>query len=372
MAERRSRSALVLTGGGIMGAAYEIGSLTALDRLFAPGFSVRRFDTYVGISAGSVIATLIANRIRPAGLFRTISRNENTVFNWRRSDIYRFDWPASLHSICTLPISLARIYRNYRRSGWQFSFQELPHLIQEQFPSGLYSLEPMQEYLCSSFRSEGISDHFDQLKPELLIPAYDLDQGEKVVFGSPGERDLHICQAITASCAIPFFFQPHRIGRRSFIDGSAGRVTHVDLAIQSGARLIVMINPRVPFANDPRKSCLPALSSGRCSSIDELGIMLAWEQSRRIEAREKLVLALDYYRLKHPEIDILLFEPDANEALFFLQGPMSFTARNQVMHHGYQLTTAEVRSRFAELSATFAKHGIAVTDQRLDEAPPGD
>ena len=371
MAEKRSRSALVLTGGGIMGAAYEIGSLTALDRLFAPGFSVRRFDTYVGISAGSVIATLVANRIRPAGLFRTITRNENTVFNWRRKDIYRFDWQASLRSILALPINLVRIYRTYRSNGWQFSWGELPHLIQEQFPSGFYSLEPMQDYLCSSFRAEGICDRFDCLKPDLLIPAYDLDQGRRVIFGSPEEHDLHICQAITASCAIPFFFQPYRIGGRSFIDGSAGRATHVDLAIRNGARLIVMINPRVPFHNDPQKSCLPALSSGHCSAIDELGIMLAWEQSRRIEGREKLMMALDYYRFKHPEVDIVLLEPDAQEALFFLQGPMSFTARNQVMHHGYQLTAAELRGRSAELIAIFAKHGITATDQRLDEPPPG-
>jgi predicted acylesterase/phospholipase RssA len=92
MARRRSKTALVLTGGGIMGAAYEIGCLTALDRLFAPGFSSRRFDIYIGISAGSVIATLIANRIQPEGLFKTISRNKSTVFNWQRRDIYRPDW----------------------------------------------------------------------------------------------------------------------------------------------------------------------------------------------------------------------------------------------------------------------------------------
>ena len=52
MATARSKTALVLTGGGIMGAAYEIGALSALDRLFTRGFSTRRFDLYLGISAG--------------------------------------------------------------------------------------------------------------------------------------------------------------------------------------------------------------------------------------------------------------------------------------------------------------------------------
>ena len=49
----KGKTALVLAGGGIMGAAYEIGALTALDRLFTKDFSARRFDIYVGVSAGS-------------------------------------------------------------------------------------------------------------------------------------------------------------------------------------------------------------------------------------------------------------------------------------------------------------------------------
>jgi NTE family protein len=39
----KSKAALVLAGGGMTGAAYEIGALTALDRLFAPEFSNSRF-----------------------------------------------------------------------------------------------------------------------------------------------------------------------------------------------------------------------------------------------------------------------------------------------------------------------------------------
>jgi len=70
MPPERAKTALVLAGGGIMGGAYEIGALAALDRLFTPAFCTRRFDIYVGVSAGSVVATLIANRVSPAGLFR--------------------------------------------------------------------------------------------------------------------------------------------------------------------------------------------------------------------------------------------------------------------------------------------------------------
>lgn len=370
MTDQRSKTALVLAGGGIMGAAYEIGCLAALDRLFSPGFSSRRFDTYIGISAGSVIATLMANRIDPGGLFRTIARNERTVFNWRRRDIYRFDWWEVVRSLGCLPRNLLRIRHHYRKNKWEFRLGDLPHLLHEQFPAGLFSLNPLQSYLCSSFHNEGICDNFSRLGCELFIPAYDLDSGERVIFGTEEHQDLHICQAITASSAIPFFFQPHRIGEKAYIDGSTGRVTHIDIAIENGARLIVLVNPRAPFRNDQEITCLPSLSYGRCSQIDELGILFTWEQAKRIESHGKLVLALDYYRQRNPEVDILLFEPGHDEALLFFQGPMSITARNQVMNYGYQLTISEMKNNYQELARIFARHGIQTTENNLDKAPP--
>lgn len=361
MSESRSKTALILAGGGILGAAYEIGALTALDRFFRRGFSTRRFDTYIGISAGSVIATLLANRIQPKGLFNTIIRNENSVFNWTRRDIYRFDWWASLRSAVQVPFNLTRIWRYYRQNHWQFSFNDLPHLLQEQFPAGLFDLEPLQNYLCNAFRNEHLCDDFRQLPSELLIPAYNLDSGERVVFGEKGQQDLHICQAITASCAIPFFFQPYRIGRHAYLDGSVGKITHLDLAINRGAKLIVMVNPRVPFVNDPERACLPSLSYGKCSQIDELGILFAWEQAQRIGTRSQLRDVIRGYRQEHPEVDILLLEPGTDEALLFLQGPMSISARNQVMQHGLELTLTDLQDNCQSYSEIFARHGIATT-----------
>lgn len=361
---------MVLGGGGIMGAAYEIGCLAALDRLFCPGFSTRRFDTLIGISAGSVIASLVANHIDPGGLYKTIARNELTVFNWRRRDVYRFDWWAVFRALTGLPRDLLHIVQHYRKNSWEFSLSDLPHLLQEQFPAGLFSLTPLQTYLCNSFRNEGLCDDFSRLNRELFIPAYDLDSGERVVFGTAEHQSLHICQAITASSAIPFFFQPYRIGQHSYLDGSVGKVLHIDIAIENGAKLIVLINPRVPFRNDREITCLPSLSYGKCSQIDELGFLLTWEQAKRIECREKLTLALDYYRQANPEVDILLFEPQVDEALLFLQGAMSISARNQIMNYGYQLTLAGLKKNYQELSRVFAKHGIQTTERNLEKAPP--
>ena len=50
---RRSKTALVLGGGGFTGGVYEIGALRALD-LLSVNRTVNQFDVYVGTSAGSI------------------------------------------------------------------------------------------------------------------------------------------------------------------------------------------------------------------------------------------------------------------------------------------------------------------------------
>src|SRR5271154_4311074 len=70
---RRSKTALVLGGGGFTGGVYEIGALRALD-LMAVNSTVNNFDVYVGTSAGSFIAALCANGVTPEEMMRVVTR----------------------------------------------------------------------------------------------------------------------------------------------------------------------------------------------------------------------------------------------------------------------------------------------------------
>ncbi len=352
-----------------MGAAYEIGCLTALDRLFARGFSTCRFDLFVGVSAGSVVAALVANGIPPFRLFKDILHDVPSPFNFRRSDIYKVDSRQMLASCGRVLGNLWQIFRHYRRRKWQSRGSDLIHILQEQFPAGLFSLEPMQKYLCEAFAQAGLVDNFTDLPRELYIPAYDLDLGRRVIFGSAGERDLHLCQAITASCAIPYFFRPPCFGGRHFVDGSTGHIAHLDIAIERGAKLIVLINPRTPLVNDQESICLPSLSYGRCSSIAELGISFAWEQSQRIANQAKLSEALANCRREHPDVEILVFEPGLEEALMFIQSPMSGAARRHIMSYGYNLTLGQLKADFDRYQDIFARHDIPLSPDRLARAP---
>src|SRR4051812_7336176 len=76
---RRSRTALVLGGGGFTGGVYEIGALRALD-LLAVNRTVNQFDVYVGTSAGSFVAGLAANGVTPEEMMRVVNQQVPTPF----------------------------------------------------------------------------------------------------------------------------------------------------------------------------------------------------------------------------------------------------------------------------------------------------
>ena len=63
-----AKRALVLAGGGVVGGMYEVGALAALEEAL-PDFRANEFDLYVGSSAGAVVATLMANQVRPLDLY---------------------------------------------------------------------------------------------------------------------------------------------------------------------------------------------------------------------------------------------------------------------------------------------------------------
>src|ERR1700728_1980333 len=75
----RSKTALVLGGGGFTGGVYEIGALRALD-LLSVNRTVNQFDVYVGTSAGSFVAAAVANGVTPEEMMRVIVQQVPTPF----------------------------------------------------------------------------------------------------------------------------------------------------------------------------------------------------------------------------------------------------------------------------------------------------
>src|SRR4030095_2331472 len=78
----------------------------------------------------------------------------------------------------------------------------------------------------------------------------DLDGARRVVFGMGRFVATPISEAIAASSAIPRFFEPFRGDGCAYVDGERAHTGHADLAVEAGARQLVIINPLVPLRSD--------------------------------------------------------------------------------------------------------------------------
>src|SRR5258705_4865955 len=85
----RPRYALALAGGGVIGGMYEVGAMTALEeRLNGNGVG---FDIYVGCSAGSVVAALLASGIRASEIYHILDEDRDDPLNFRRGVLFAGD-----------------------------------------------------------------------------------------------------------------------------------------------------------------------------------------------------------------------------------------------------------------------------------------
>src|SRR5215217_3774249 len=197
---RRSRTALVLGGGGFTGGVYEIGALRALD-LLAVNKTVNQFDVYVGTSAGSFVAALVANGVTPEEMMRVVNRQVPSSFRDVDLDqLLRPNVGELVTSLSRLPFRMVGLARTLASSlGSQMSAMDIVVGLAEVLPSGLYSGSGIERYVRSVLTDPDRTDDFRLLDPELYLAATDLDTCERVVFGAAGWDDVPISSAVGAS-----------------------------------------------------------------------------------------------------------------------------------------------------------------------------
>lgn len=339
---------------------FEIGCLAALDHFFDDSFSTNDFDIYVGISAGAIVGALLANGYRPQQIYDDIRLNQKSILNFKRKNVYNLPLKDFVRSVAPLFRRLPSLIRY----GWvhrQYAtLMDLVSVMQEFLPPGLFSLNNLHKFVASALYPEGKTNDFRNLSKELYIPATKLDNGERWVFGDD-DRTVPISRAVTASAAIPLFFRPVRINGEDFIDGSTGQVSHVDIAIRKGAKLVVIINPTVPIINDPDRNILPTFD-GTCGRLSQKGMGMISDQARRIETRTRFEFALERFTKENPEIDIIRIEPKPSDGLMFLHGVMEFDSRRSILEYGYYTTVSEMKLNQARYGEVFKRHQITLRE----------
>lgn len=358
------KAALILGGGGITGGVYELGVLSALDEFVVRGKRSIDFDLFLGISAGSILASFLANGISVAEMCKGILGEEGHHLLLRREDIYEIRLSPLFRTAWRFARNLGQVFRYLRQERQEITFLNTVSMFGQFLPAGIFSNANLEGYVRKVLSEPGRSNDFRQIPRELFIVATEIDTGERWVFGREAVDDIPVSKAIQASCAIPVFFEPVRIRDRFFVDGAVERTGHLDIPVGAGAELVVMINPTVPVYNDRTVVCIPTIL-GNCSSITETGFPNIADQTFRINTRAKLELAMEVYRRRHPDIDFLLIEPAPMESTLFLYGSMNFSERVQVLNYGYNSAAFFFLEHFDRLQACFEKHGMEVSLDRI-------
>ncbi len=270
----RSKTALVLTGGGFTGGVYQIGALRALD-LLGVNTSVNDFDMVVGTSCGAFIGSLIANGARPEDMMALLDGQEVAGYEPLELErLLRPNWRGIADSVVRLPFTGARIAKDVALNIRQLSLVDALAMLSDLAPGGFYSLEGMAEMLERQLQRDGWTDDFRELQKELYIVATDLDTCEPVVFGEQGWDDVSIARATAASAALPLVYKGINIRGREFVDGGLRSFANVETAVEKGAKLVIIINSIVPFDNDrltPNRGAKPR-------RISDMGIHMVGSQ----------------------------------------------------------------------------------------------
>jgi len=361
---RRSRTALVLGGGGFTGGVYEIGALRALD-LLAVNRTVNQFDVYVGTSAGSFVASLAANGVTPEEMMRVVNQQVPTPFrDVDRSTLMRPNYLEFLQATALLPLRLLGLGRNMLTQLRSSSVIDLAVGLAEALPSGLYDGQAVERYLEQVLGDPDRSNDFRLLENELYLTGTDLDTCERIVLGSADWDDVPISRAVAASTALPMVYKPVEIKGRHLVDGGIRSTTNVDIAVEHGAKFVIVVNPLVPYVNDFQK-VIPTMWGSRVRRVADMGFPQIGYQAFKLLAHQRLHEAVRNWAEKYPGVDIILIEPDPNDELMFETNILNFTRRVEIARHGFESVTLKLAEDYDRLKAICAKHGIEISATRV-------
>ncbi len=361
---RRSRTALVLGGGGFTGGVYEIGALRALD-LLAVNRTVNQFDVYVGTSAGSFVASLAANGVTPEEMMRVVNQQVPTPFrDVDRGTLMRPNALEFAQSAALLPLRMLGLARNLVTQLSSTSLIDLAVGVAESMPSGLYDGSGIQDYLEAVLSDPDRVNDFRLLDNDLFLPATDLDTCERIVLGGPDWDDVPIARAVAASTALPMVYKPVEIKGRHLVDGGLRSTTNVDVAVEAGAKFVIVVNPLVPYVNDFQK-VIPTMLGSRVRRVRDMGFPQIGYQAFKLIAHQRLHEAVARWKERYPGVDIILIEPDPNDELMFETNILNFTRRVEIARHGFESVTLRLASDYDDIKAVCAKHGIEISATRV-------
>lgn len=216
MTNNKKSKALVLSGGGITGIAWELGIVLGLKEA---RFDITNFDLIVGTSAGSYVGAMITSGI-------TLEEHFNLL----------------LKSSSKIQSSIEFDNQEFRKNMLDaIKNAHDPQEARANIGKVALATDTISEEVFLKTISAILPEHEWSQKTRLVINAVDAESGEWVTFNR--DSDVPLLLALMASSAVPGIYPPTTINEHKYIDGGISSRTNADLAKDEDLVLVLDTEP---------------------------------------------------------------------------------------------------------------------------------
>lgn len=206
-----SRVGLVLGGGGITGAAYEIAALMSLR--MATDWDPNQADVVVGTSSGAFVTALVRHDALTLDSLVLPTDDRADVAERIRAHVYAKGPSAGMGQWVKYGL-----IPGVKRPGLSM-FMGSP---------ARYHASGIGDWVRTHI-GEAASSSWPS--PPTAIVAYDIKKGARAAFGTDEAPQVGMADAVSASSAVPLVFKPHPIGDDLYVDGGVSSGTHADIVL---------------------------------------------------------------------------------------------------------------------------------------------
>lgn len=340
---RESCAGVALSGGGLDGFLYQVGVIFAMQCALRDK-SLADCDAISGVSSGAIAGALLASHGNVREMIRAF---------YGRSKLYPHFASSTLFDLAGKSIS-KRIIRESLQ--WSLNPTTWPTKLIKSIPTGFFKGEALEEYFKAVIETSSGGDTFEGLKSDLFVGATDQDSFEHVTFGIKPFDKVAVSEALRASCAFPPIFAPKSIQGRRYIDGQVTKSCNFEVAVDRGARLVFVIDPLKPFA------------TAQAGVLDEQGGFFGVVQTIKALVSTRFEQHLQHVSSQYPDVDFIVFQPDAHCAQLMAGSPMRYRIRTQIIEAAYRATLQQLRERYHVYSVKMARFGFNLrSPQKLKE-----